>query len=87
MKAFYNGTFEEGDDDEEESYQGNEDEEEESGELKIQIIESNFLFRHLDEDDDLSEGDVSADPAEGIQFNYVLFCSNLSVFFSRNSKR
>jgi len=49
LKALYNGTFEEGDDDDEESYEGNSDDEEES----------------LDEDDDLSEGDVSANPIEG----------------------
>ena len=65
LKALYNGTFEDGDDDEE-SYEGNEDEvdDEESGKLTVL---SYFLSESCfsDEDDDLSEEDVPAGPIEG----------------------
>lgn len=59
----YNGTFEEGDDDEE-SYEGNEEDEEESGEF-IEKFYSKFWLIDTDEEDDLSDADVSADPVEG----------------------
>ena len=61
----YNGTFEEGDD--EESYEGESDDEEESGlfTLCVILMHVNDDCLDEDEDEDLSEGDVSADPIEG----------------------
>lgn len=59
MKALYNGTLEE----DEESYEGNSDDEVESGELLV--IDGENWWEYLDEDDDdLSDEEVSGNPTE-----------------------